>query len=185
MFIQTESTPNPNSLKFVLEREIYEGEAIEFNNQSQAENSPLAQKLLSIDGVEKILIFQNFITVNKNKYSWDQLKASVLHVISDFISSGLNAINVSENMMSSEVDYNAKDKETVDAISAIISKKVKPAVAQDGGDINFVKYNEGIVFLELKGSCAGCPSATLTLKNGIENILKHHIPEIKRVEQIR
>ena len=184
MFIQTETTPNPNSLKFVLEREIYEGESIEFNNQSQAEKSPLAQKLLSIDGVEKILIFQNFITVSKNKYSWDQLKASILHVISDFISSGLNAINVSEHMMSTEVDHNSKDRETVDAISAIISKKVKPAVAQDGGDINFVKYNEGVVFLELKGSCAGCPSATLTLKNGVENILKHHIPEIKRVEQI-
>ena len=184
MFIQTESTPNPNSLKFILEKEIYEGEAVEFNNQIQAEKSPLAQKLLSIDGVEKILISQNFITINKNKYSWDQLKASVLHVISDFISSGLNAINVSENMMSFEVDYDVNDKEIVDAISAIISKKVKPAVAQDGGDINFVKYNEGIVFLELKGSCAGCPSATLTLKSGVENILKHHIPEIKRVEQI-
>ena len=183
MFIQTESTPNPNSLKFVLEKEIYKGEAVEFNNQKQAEKSPLAQKLLSIDGVEKILIFQNFITINKNKYSWDQLKASVLHVISDFISSGLNAISDTENMMSSEVDYDVSDKEIVDAISAIISKKVKPAVAQDGGDINFVKYNEGIVFLELKGSCAGCPSATLTLKNGVENILKHHIPEIKRVEQ--
>ena len=183
MFIQTESTPNPNSLKFVLEKEIYVGEAVEFNNQSQAEKSPLAQKLLSIDGVEKILIFENFITINKNKYSWDQLKASVLHVISDFISSGLNAINESENSMSTEVDYDENDKEIVDAISTIISKKVKPAVAQDGGDINFVKYNEGIVFLELKGSCAGCPSATLTLKNGVENILKHHIPEIKRVEQ--
>ena len=85
--------------------------------------------------------------------------------------------------MSTEVEYDENDKEIVDAISTIISKKVKPAVAQDGGDINFVKYNEGIVFLELKGSCAGCPSATLTLKNGVENILKHHIPEIKRVEQ--
>ena len=184
MFIHTESTPNPNSLKFVLEKEIYDGEAVEFNNQIQAEKSPLAQKLLNIDGVEKILIFENFITINKNKYSWDQLKASVLHVISDFISSGLNAINDTENMMSSEVDHDVNDKEIVDAISSIISKKVKPAVAQDGGDINFVKYNEGIVFLELKGSCAGCPSATITLKNGVENILKHHIPEIKRVEQI-
>ena len=183
MFIQTESTPNPNSLKFVLEKEIYEGDAVEFNNQSQAENSLLAQKLLSIDGVEKILIFKNFITINKSKYSWDQLKASVLHVISDFISSGLNAVNNLENSMSTEVDYDENDKEIVDAISTIISKKVKPAVAQDGGDINFVKYNEGVVFLELKGSCAGCPSATLTLKNGVENILKHHIPEIKRVEQ--
>ena len=183
MFIQTESTPNPNSLKFVLEKEIYKGEAVEFNNQSQAENSLLAQKLLSIDGVEKILIFKNFITINKSKYSWDQLKASVLHVISDFISSGLNAVNDVESSVSTEVDYDESDKEIVDAISTIISKKVKPAVAQDGGDINFVKYNEGIVFLELKGSCAGCPSATITLKNGVENILKHHIPEIKRVEQ--
>ena len=185
MFIQTESTPNPNSLKFILENYKLCNEPKEFNNLT-SNNSKLAEKLFKIEGIEKIFFNENIISINKNKYNWDQLKASILQVISDFIHSGLSPVEDSDQEIKNdnEIKFNEIDKEIVSNINTILETKVRPAIMQDGGDIKFKSYDEGIVYLTLQGSCAGCPSATLTLKNGVENLLKHHIPEIKKVEQV-
>tara|TARA_B100001248_G_scaffold92059_1_gene68283 strand:- start:74 stop:634 length:561 start_codon:yes stop_codon:yes gene_type:complete len=185
MFIQTESTPNPNSLKFILENYQLCKEPREFDNLT-SNSSKLAEKLFKIEGVEKIFFNENVISINKNKYTWDQLKASILQVISDFIHSGLHPVDDSDQEIKNdnEIKFNEVDKEIVSNINTILETKVRPAIMQDGGDIKFKSYDEGIVYLTLQGSCAGCPSATLTLKNGVENLLKHHIPEIKKVEQV-
>ena len=181
MFIQTESTPNPNSLKFILDDYQLCESPIEFNKSQENTHSVLADELFKIQGVENILFNKNCISVNKNEYTWDQLKASILHVISDHINSGLPAVERKDNYSD---EFDNEDLKVVNMINRILSSKIRPAVMQDGGDVNFIKYKDGIAFLSLKGSCAGCPSATVTLKNGIENMLKHHIPELKKVEQV-
>ena len=186
MFIQTESTPNPNSIKFILDGHDICSEPIEFNSSKECSNSKLANDLLQIEGVENILFNKNYISVNKNNFTWDQLKAPILKVISSHISSGLPAIE-NENTITSSLDnikFEATDLNTVSKIDSILKLKIRPAIMQDGGDVKFVKYDSGIVYLTLKGSCAGCPSATLTLKSGIENLLKGNIPEVKKVEQV-
>ena len=185
MFIQTESTPNPNSLKFILENYQLCNEPREFNNLT-SNSSMLAEKLFKIEGIEKVFFNENVISINKNKYTWDQLKASILQVISDFIHSGLHPVDDSDQEVKNynDIKFNELDKEIVHNINTILETKVRPAIMQDGGDIKFKSYDEGVVYLILQGSCAGCPSATLTLKNGVENLLKHHIPEIKKVEQV-
>jgi Fe-S cluster biogenesis protein NfuA len=186
MFIQTESTPNPNSLKFVLDDYELCPSPVEFSKSQQNTNSVLADELFKIKGVENILFNKNFISINKNKYTWDQLKASILQVISNHINSGLPAIeenNKDSNELDS-VEFDTDDLKVVKMINNILSSKIRPAIMQDGGDVTFVKYDNGVAYLSLKGSCAGCPSATITLKNGIENMLKHNIPELKKVEQV-
>ena len=140
---------------------------------------------MEIDGIEKVFFGKNFISVNKSEYVWDQLKAPILKIISDYLNSGEKVINsiVSKESLSSII-FQEDDYDIVKVIDSVLSSKVKPAIAQDGGDVQFHEYKEGIVYLQLKGSCAGCPSATQTLKNGIENLLKNKIPEVKRVEQV-
>ena len=186
MFIQTESTPNPNSLKFILDDYKLCENPIEFNKLQENMHSVLADELFKIKGIENILFNKNCISINKNQYTWDQLKASILQVISNHISSGLPAIEKEEGNLSelNNVNYDDDDLKVVSMINGILLSKVRPAIMQDGGDVKFIKYENGTVYLSLKGSCAGCPSATVTLKNGIENMLKHHIPEVKNVEQI-
>jgi Fe-S cluster biogenesis protein NfuA len=185
MFIQTESTPNPNSLKFILDGHEICSEPVEYNVGEENINSKLAEKLLQIDGIDKILFNKNFISINKSKFTWDQLKATILHEISDFIGSGIPILETENEVDEiNTVEFDDADIEVVKNINNILVSKIRPAVMQDGGDIKFKKYDEGIVSLSLQGSCAGCPSATLTLKNGVENMLKHHIPEVKKVEQI-
>jgi len=185
MFIQTESTPNPNSLKFILGDHEICSEPVEYNAGEENINSKLAEKLLKIDGIDKILFNKNFISINKSKFTWDQLKATILHEISDFIGSGIPILDTENEVDEiNTVEFDDADIEVVKNIHNILVSKIRPAVMQDGGDIKFKKYYAGIVSLALHGSCAGCPSATLTLKNGVENMLKHHIPEIKKVEQI-
>ena len=186
MFIQTESTPNPNSLKFILDDYELCENPIEFNKLQENKHSALADELFKIKGVENILFNKNCISINKNEYTWDQLKASILQVISNYINSGLpilekdgsNFIELDNN------NYDENDLKVVKMIDSILSSKIRPAIMQDGGDVKFIKYQNGTAYLSLKGSCAGCPSATITLKNGIENMLKHHIPEVKNVEQV-
>ena len=186
MFIQTESTPNPNSLKFILEKHELCESPIEFNKSQIKTNSVLADELFKIKGVENILFNKNCISVNKNEYTWDQLKASILQVISNHINSGLPAIEnkVDSHCELENIDFDDDDTKVVNMINSILSSKIRPAIMQDGGDVKFIKYSNGIAYLSLKGSCAGCPSATITLKNGIENLLKNHVPELKKVEQI-
>ena len=177
MFIQTESTPNPNSLKFILDDYELCENPIEFNKLQENKHSALADELFKIKGVENILFNKNCISINKNEYTWDQLKASILQVISNYINSGLPIIE-KEDSNFIELDnnnYDENDLKVVKMIDSILSSKIRPAIMQDGGDVKFIKYQNGTAYLSLKGSCAGCPSATITLKNGIENMLKHHI----------
>ena len=185
MFIQTESTPNPNSLKFLLEDDILDEGGIEFNEVSDCKNSELAKLLLEIDGIEKVFFGKNFISVNKSEYVWDQLKAPILKVISEHLGTGQKAV-FSEELKKDfdSIIYDECDQQVVQIINDVLSSKVRPAIAQDGGDVKFQKYKDGTVYLSLRGSCVGCPSATQTLKNGIENLLKNYISEVKKVEQI-
>jgi len=186
MFIQTESTPNPNSLKFILDDYEICKNPIEFNKLQENKHSLLAEELFKIKGVENILFNKNCISINKNEYTWDQLKASILQVISNHISSGIPAIEKAETNLNEldNINYHEDDLKVVSMINEILSSKIRPAIMQDGGDVKFIKYESGTAYLSLKGSCAGCPSATVTLKNGIENMLKHYIPEVKNVEQV-
>jgi Fe-S cluster biogenesis protein NfuA len=184
MFIQTEETPNPATLKFIPDGQIVlENGTAEFKSQQQAATkSPLALQLLEIAGVEAIFFGRDFITVTKSgAMQWPQLKAEILATIMDFYVSGKP---VMFEQKVAEATSSDEDSEIVKQIKELIEVKVRPAVAMDGGDIIFHSFEDGIVRLQLKGSCSGCPSSTITLKNGIENMLKHYIPEVVAVEQI-
>jgi Fe-S cluster biogenesis protein NfuA len=184
MFIQTENTPNPATLKFIPDGKIVlESGTAEFKSQKQAATkSPLALQLLEIAGVEAIFFGRDFVTVTKSEnMQWTQLKAEILAVIMDFYVSGKP---IMFEQKESEKDDSSEDSEIVKQIKELIEIKVRPAVAMDGGDIIFYSFEDGVVKLQLKGSCSGCPSSTVTLKNGIENMLKHYIPEVESVEQV-
>jgi len=184
MFIQTEETPNPATLKFIPDGQIVlESGTAEFKSQQQAATkSPLALQLLEIAGVEAIFFGRDFITVTKSgDVQWSQLKAEILATIMDFYVSG-KPIMFEKKV--AEATSSDEDSEIVKQIKELIEVKVRPAVAMDGGDIIFHSFEDGIVKLQLKGSCSGCPSSTITLKNGIENMLKHYIPEVVAVEQV-
>ncbi len=184
MFIQTEETPNPATLKFIPDGQIVlENGTAEFKNQKQAATkSPLALQLLEISGVDAIFFGRDFITVTKSENAeWTKIKAEILATIMDFFVTGKPVMF--EQKAASEQGVE-EDSEIVKQIKELIEIKVRPAVAMDGGDIIFHSFEDGIVRLVLKGSCSGCPSSTITLKNGIENMLKHYIPEVEAVEQV-
>lgn len=183
MFIQTESTPNPSSLKFIPDGATVAGDkTYEFKNETQAKGkSLLAEKLFEISGVSSIFFGSDFITVTKTQdEEWDGLKTEILTTIMDFFISKQPIVNE----LKEENTNNEEDSDIVKQIKELIDVKVRPAVAMDGGDIIYRDFQDGIVKLELKGSCSGCPSSTITLKSGIENMLKHYIPEVEAVEQI-
>jgi Fe-S cluster biogenesis protein NfuA len=184
MFIQTEDTPNPATLKFIPDGQIVlEKGTAEFKNQKQAATkSPLALQLLEIAGIEAIFFGRDFITVTKSEATqWSQIKAEILAVIMDFYVSG-KAVMFEQKATAEQGAE--EDSDIVKQIKELIEIKVRPAVAMDGGDIIFHSFEDGIVRLVLKGSCSGCPSSTITLKNGIENMLKHYVPEVEAVEQV-
>jgi len=183
MFIQTELTPNPNSLKFIPGVEIAPRAPVSYISAEEAGNSLLARKLFSISGVESLFFGSDFITITKSdSYRWETLKAEILSNIMDHLVSGLPIFeNEAPTYSNSAKD---EDSEIIKEIKELIETRVRPAVAADGGDIIFHSYNEGVVKLELHGSCSGCPSSTITLKSGIENMLKYYIPEIIAVEAI-
>jgi len=183
MFIRSEETPNPATLKFIPDDKIVlEKGTAEFKNQKQAvTSSPLALQLFEIAGVEAIFFGRDFITITKSEQTdWSKIKAEILATIMDFFVTGKP---VMFEQKESEID-SENDSDIVKQIKELIEIKVRPAVAMDGGDIIFHSFEEGIVRLVLKGSCSGCPSSTVTLKNGIENMLKHYIPEVESVEQV-
>jgi Fe-S cluster biogenesis protein NfuA len=186
MFIRTENTPNPSTLKFIPDGKIIvENGTIGFKNQKQASTkSPLALQLFEIKGIKALLFGYDFITITKtDDIEWQQIKAEIQATIMDFFVVG-KPIFYDQNKKDSKEQSSEDDNEIVKQIKELIEIKVRPAVAMDGGDIIFHSFEDGIVKLILKGSCSGCPSSTITLKNGIENMLKHYIPEVVAVEQV-
>ncbi len=188
MFIQTEQTPNPATLKFIADGHIItEAGSFEFKNQKQAVNkSPLALQLFEIKAIESIFIAKDFITITKNDNAdWKAIKTEIIATIIDFIVGNKPIIfeNITNDINNSN-SVNENDSEIVKQIKELLDIKVRPAVAMDGGDIIFHSFEDGIVKLNLKGSCSGCPSSTITLKSGVEQMLKHYIPEIIAVEQV-
>ena len=182
MFIQTEATPNPATLKFLPGRPVLEAGTFEARDALEAEASPLAKALLELPGVGGVFLAPDFISVTKSEGEWQHLRPAVLGVVTEFFLSGAPALSGVETK--GEEFFDAGDQEIVDTIKDLIETRVRPAVAGDGGDIIFKGFDAGTVFLQLRGSCAGCPSSTMTLKNGIENMLRHFIPEVNAVEAV-
>ena len=179
MFVQTEITPNPNSLKFLPGKIVSNQGSFEITKKEDT-NNELIRNILSINGVEGIFLGKDFISVNKNdSILWDEVKHIVISLINDFYSSGKDCV-VEKNL--SEAHENLKEIEK--KIVKILDEKIRPAVAKDGGDIKFKSFHDGIVKVQLQGSCSGCPSSTMTLKQGVQNLLCHYIPEVKVVEAI-
>ena len=183
MYIQTDTTPNPASLKFLPGRVVMERGTADFRSVEEANSSLFAQNLFKIEGVEGVFFGSDFISITKSEsFDWQVLKPSVLGAISVHYESGAPIMNKEEN---SRDDATAvKDSDIVVQIKELLDTKVRPAVAMDGGDITFSDFKDGIVFLHMKGACSGCPSSTATLKAGIENMLKHYVPEVQGVEPV-
>ena len=186
MFIQTEATPNPATLKFIPGRVVSDGNPIEFASREAASRSPLAEKLFGVPGVTGVFYGSDFITVTKADGEWQQLKPAILGAIMEHYMSG--APLLADGVATSDADlddedefFDEADAETVDMIKDLIETRVRPAVANDGGDITFRGFKDGIVYLNMKGSCAGCPSSTATLQHGIQNLLKHFVPDVVEV----
>ncbi len=179
MFVQTEITPNPNSLKFLPGKNVSNKGSFEITQKDQT-NNELVKNLLSINGVEGIFLGKDFISINKyDDTSWDEIKHIVISLINDFYSSGKECV-VENNL----IENNENLKEIEKKIVKILDEKIRPAVAKDGGDIKFKEFKDGIVKVQLQGSCSGCPSSTMTLKQGVQNLLCHYLPEVKKVEAL-
>ena len=176
MFVQTESTPNPNSLKFLPGKVVSNGGSFEINNKDDVKNE-LIRNLMSINGVEGIFLSKDFISINKyDDISWDEIKHIVISLINDFYSSGKEFV-IDKSPFESDQNLGEIEKKIVQ----ILDQKIRPAVAKDGGDIKFKEFKDGIVMVQLQGSCSGCPSSTMTLKQGVQNLLCHYLPEVKEV----
>jgi Fe-S cluster biogenesis protein NfuA len=185
MFIQTEATPNPATLKFLPGQPVVRSTPREFRSAEEASASPLAARLFGIAGVAGVFLGGDFITVTKHSGEWQHLKPAILGVIMDHYLSGQPVLLDEElDKTSNEEQVEAGDEEIVATIKELLDTRVRPAVAQDGGDITFHGYKQGVVFLNMRGSCSGCPSSTATLKHGIENLLRHFIPEVKEVRPL-
>ena len=187
MFIQTEATPNPATLKFLPGRDVLVGEPRDFRSMEAAAPSPLAQGLFSISGVTGVFLGSDFISVTKDDTNWAHIKPAILGVIMDHFLSGKPVIV--DEAQAAEPDtgdefFEAEDSETVEVIKELLATRVRPAVAMDGGDIIFKGFREGTVFLHMQGACSGCPSSTATLKSGIENLLRHFVPGVEAVQQV-
>jgi len=184
MFIQTEDTPNPSTLKFIPGCVVMKSGTAAFADRNDCKNSPLAEQLFSSEHVSGVFFASDFITITKkDDIEWDLLKPELLSIIMDhFVSGGEVVIESKDSSESNKVQEG--DSEVIKQIKELLEDRVRPAVAMDGGDIIFHKYEEGIVYLEMHGACSGCPSSGITLKNGIESMLKHFIPEIESVQDI-
>ena len=183
MFIQTEETPNPTTLKFLPGRAVLTSGTLDMRDPTTAERSPLAQRLFSISGISAVFFGADFITVTKEDGDWMLLKPAILGAIMEHFMSGAPILADGGQSTDDDGDefYDADDAGTVAAIKELIETRIRPAVAGDGGDITFRGFREGIVYLDMKGSCAGCPSSSATLKHGIQNLLQHFIPDVVEV----
>jgi Fe-S cluster biogenesis protein NfuA len=183
MFIQTEPTPNPATLKFLPGRAVLASGTLDMRDKESAARSPLAERLFGIAGVSGVFFGSDFIAVTKNAGEWQQLKPAILGAIMEHFMSDAPIVNGTDAVASAERDefFEEKDSETVAAIKELIEARVRPAVANDGGDITFRGFKDGVVYLDMKGACAGCPSSTATLRHGIENLLRHYLPDVVEV----
>jgi Fe-S cluster biogenesis protein NfuA len=186
MFIQTEATPNPATLKFLPGRDVMgEGQVADFPNNEAAKRSPLAVKLFGVDGVAGVFFGSDFITVTKSTGEWQHLKPALLGTIMEHFTSGASIFyGDATEEKSAHAEHEGDDAEIVREIKEVLDTRIRPAVAQDGGDITFQGFDQGIVYLNMVGSCAGCPSSTVTLKRGVENTLKHYVPEVLEVRSV-
>jgi Fe-S cluster biogenesis protein NfuA len=185
MFIQTESTPNPATLKFLPGQSVLDAGTADFPSVEAAAASPLAARIFAVGDVTGVFLGNDFVTVTKAEgVNWDHLKPSVLGAILEHYQSGLPALSGGGTGASGHADHEGADSEIVTQIKELLDTRVRPAVAQDGGDITFHGFDRGVVYLHMQGACAGCPSSTMTLKMGIENLLRHYIPEVIEVRPV-
>ncbi len=184
MFIQTEPTPNPSSLKFIPGGPVMATGTADFPNPESSARSPLAGRLFQIDGIMGVYLGADFVTVSKSEgIEWHHIKPAILGVIMEHFAAGLPVIDA-DPAGSGGPDVDDADREIVNQVVALLDAKVRPAVAMDGGDIVFHGFERGVVYLHMQGACSGCPSSTMTLKHGIENLLRHYIPEVVEVRAI-
>jgi Fe-S cluster biogenesis protein NfuA len=185
MFIQTEATPNPATLKFLPGRTVLENGTLDLRDAEHAAQSPLAERLFGVAGVSGVFFGSDFITVTKNAGEWQELKPMILGAIMEHFMSGAPLLNAgSVEQSDGDEFFDAADAETVATIKDLIETRVRPAVANDGGDITFRGFKDGVVFLNMKGACSGCPSSTATLRHGIQNLLRHFVPDVTEVRPI-
>jgi len=185
MFIQTEPTPNPATLKFLPGRTVLKDGTADYRSREEASLSPLATRLFGLDEVTGVFLGADFISVSKREDAeWQHMKPAVLGAIMDHYMSGEDAAGVQAANDGAEGNYAPEDEEVVQTIKELLDTRVRPAVAQDGGDITFHGFRDGVVYLAMRGACAGCPSSTATLQYGIENLLRHFCPEVQAVEAV-
>jgi Fe-S cluster biogenesis protein NfuA len=183
MFIQTEATPNPATLKFLPGRPVLAHGTLDMRDRSAAAQSPLAERLFDIQGVSGVFFGADFIAVTKEQGEWQQLKPAILGAVMEHFMSGAPVLHNESQSAAGGGDefFEPADAETVATIKELIETRVRPAVANDGGDITFRGFKEGVVYLDMKGACSGCPSSTATLRHGIQNLLRHYIPDVVEV----
>jgi Fe-S cluster biogenesis protein NfuA len=184
MFIQTEATPNPATLKFLPGRPVLETGTLDMRDAAAAAQSPLAERLFGIQGIDGVFFGSDFITVSKAQGEWPQLKPAILGAIMEHFMSGAPLLKDGAESAADDEFFESADAEVVTTIKDLIETRVRPAVANDGGDITFKGFKDGIVFLHMKGACSGCPSSTATLRHGIQNLLKHYVPEVVEVRPV-
>jgi Fe-S cluster biogenesis protein NfuA len=182
MFIQTEATPNPATLKFLPGRPVLEQGTLDMRDRAEAANSPLAERLFDVSGVGGVFLGSDFIAVTKTDGDWQQLKPAILGAIMEHFMSGSPVVVTGGHAGAEEEFFAEEDAETVATIKELIETRVRPAVANDGGDITFRGFKDGVVYLAMKGACSGCPSSTATLRHGIENLLRHYVPDVTEVQ---
>jgi Fe-S cluster biogenesis protein NfuA len=185
MFIQTETTPNPATLKFLPGRTVLAEGTLDMRDKTAAATSPLATRLFEIDGVGGVFFGADFIAVTKTEGEWQQLKPALLGAIMEHFMSGAPVVNDGAAAADADEFFDPKDAETVEIIKDLIETRVRPAVANDGGDITFRGFKDGVVYLDMKGACSGCPSSTATLRHGIQNLLRHFVPDVVEVRPNR
>jgi Fe-S cluster biogenesis protein NfuA len=184
MFIQTEPTPNPATLKFIPGRVVLGTDTIDYRSKAEAADSPLASRLFDIDGVTGVFLGSDFISVTKGDADWPHIRPAILGAIMEHYMSGAPIVGGDGADEEAEEQYDPKDEETVRTIKELLDTRVRPAVANDGGDITFQGFRDGVVYLHMRGACSGCPSSTATLRHGIENLLKHFCPDVEEVRPV-
>jgi Fe-S cluster biogenesis protein NfuA len=184
MFIQTELTPNPATLKFIPGKPVLGDGTADFRSKAEAVNSPLADRLFDIEGVDGVFLGSDFISVTKGTAEWQHIRPAILGAIMEHYLSGAAVVDGANSDGEAGTNFDPKDAETVATIKELLETRVRPQVAQDGGDITFNGFRDGVVFLHMRGACAGCPSSTATLRHGIENLLKHFCPDVMEVQAV-